>query len=61
MNRNIRCSTERLSMAFHKSLCTGVGDKDVHIEDTEDDDILTDKLAEKVRMMILLQAIECDE
>ena len=31
------------------------------IEDTEDDDVLTDELAEKMRMMVLLQAIECDE
>ena len=33
----------------------------MYIEDTEDDDVLTDELAEKIRMMVLLQAIECDE
>jgi len=32
-----------------------------YVEDTEYDDVLTDELAEKIRMMVLLQAIECDE
>ena len=33
----------------------------MYVEDTEYDDVLTDELAEKIRMMVLLQAIECDE
>ena len=32
-----------------------------YVEDTEYDDVLTDELAEKIRMMVLLQDIECDE
>ena len=28
--------------------------KEMYVEDTEDDDILTDELAEKMRMMVLL-------
>ena len=33
----------------------------MYVDDTEYDDILSDELAEKNRMMVLLQAIECDE
>ena len=33
----------------------------MYVEDTEYDDVLTDELAEKIRMMVLLQAIECNE
>jgi len=32
-----------------------------YVEDTEYDDVLTDELAEKIRMMVLLQTVECDE
>jgi len=35
--------------------------EETYIEDTEDDDVLNDELAEKIRMMVLLQAIEWDE
>ena len=35
--------------------------EETYIEDTEDDDVLNDELAEKIRMMVLLQAIECNE
>ena len=33
----------------------------MYVEDTEYDDVLTDELAEKIRMMVLLQDIECNE
>ena len=32
-----------------------------YVEDTEYDDILTDEFAEKIRMMVLLQAVECNK
>ena len=35
--------------------------EETYVEDTEDDDVLTDELAEKMRMMVLLQAIEWDD
>ena len=35
--------------------------EEAYVEDTEDDDVLTDELAEKMRMMVLLQAIEWDD
>ena len=35
--------------------------EETYIEDIEDDDVLTDELAEKIIMMVLLQATECNE